>query len=883
MADRNEELLSDYKRGERPGKRLRKAREDEVEEAESAWNDYKIEVKRADRRTRREPEGKVLKDRRKRANQYGYEYSLTKIRPADRRLFYNFVREWSTAGKLREISRNYNPYNDPPSTAAAFMGGPKDDFRQAMVAIGRKNDWFCDINVRTCLMNAHCAFITLERPRPDGSWATPRVPSCFDKEYLGWVWSIMHALHYRLSPNTEQQSYTKLNNMLFGTGTRTHEERGRWPLTGAQRKTYSVKAGLLTAKELKWAQAYRSHLDVMRVDDSTADLLRKEAYSTRLRRQTNQQTVSDIHILNIIHALRPPLAVEPYIAGYDWRDACVFVALTCGSRLIEILRVSSFGRVQEGAFGQLGDVDVKTEGITLGRSDAAVAMAGYQMPLGGGEEKKGEWHLTEDSEGEPVMTRPQMDETLPSTDDTGDVALDSSLRDLTPEEREEYGKLAPSLKYRLDKWVYILRVAKKRVGLPGEPPKELVKPIVGEVTITEVLRAVRHVRHFFKHMYRSSLTPKPYAWNNWATSNPKMSGYASKRLVDWLTAPNERLSAVVGERTPLFRWADDGEGSPWHFKDLRAIYATLAFETVAPQRMSKIVFFSKVLGHEEGQLTTALSYDTFRIGTSLKITDTDFIESIKGIAERVQAQSREVNEAEERIQRLLTEARAGGALPRRTHTVTYDGAATERPERLKETKGTTHSAQTDLAFMTQFIEERIALEGLLPGYRPKTADFRAIFNLGPRTSALMKTMADPDTRPLLAARFGKDEDWWLAWQPRKRATKAEMAARGDRLPDSWYEEAAAKVVGTSVTDFKKNILPKWEADWEGRLEDLDFNAYGVALERIIQDGFHKGRFENDYERPRDFIIAIPPENTLKMWLMVREILRTDMGVESPTF
>ena len=69
-------------------------------------------------------------------------------------------------------------------------------------------------------------------------------------------------------------------------------------------------------------------------------------------------------------------------------------------------------------------------------------------------------------------------------------------------------------------------------------------------------------------------------------------------------------------------------GEDYTFHATRAIYAQMAWISYAPPGMSQTSFYSQVLGHKEGSLTTALSYQTFSIRRTLKEDDANLLAKI---------------------------------------------------------------------------------------------------------------------------------------------------------------------------------------------------------------------------------------------------------------
>ena len=77
--------------------------------------------------------------------------------------------------------------------------------------------------------------------------------------------------------------------------------------------------------------------DVLRLGQEAA-AVRKKNYSAKIYQQLgNQRQILDTDVLRIINELR----YQP-----DWVSLCVCVALAVGSRLIEILRVSTYVEVE---------------------------------------------------------------------------------------------------------------------------------------------------------------------------------------------------------------------------------------------------------------------------------------------------------------------------------------------------------------------------------------------------------------------------------------------------------------------------------------------------------------------------------------------------------
>lgn len=55
----------------------------------------------------------------------------------------------------------------------------------------------------------------------------------------------------------------------------------------------------------------------------------------------------------------------------------------------------------------------------------------------------------------------------------------------------------------------------------------------------------------------------------------------------------------------------DHDGTPIAPKELRAAYARTCYELYAPPKVTSYAYFSRILGHAEDQVTTALSYDLY--------------------------------------------------------------------------------------------------------------------------------------------------------------------------------------------------------------------------------------------------------------------------------
>jgi hypothetical protein len=84
---------------------------------------------------------------------------------------------------------------------------------------------------------------------------------------------------------------------------------------------------------------------------------------------------------------------------------------------------------------------------------------------------------------------------------------------------------------------------------------------------------------------------------------------AYPRIEDAARKMHGRFSKVLSkEIRDLFT---DADGGALTAKDLRAIYATAAYTYFAPKTVTIVRYFAKILGHSEGDLTTALSYEKF--------------------------------------------------------------------------------------------------------------------------------------------------------------------------------------------------------------------------------------------------------------------------------
>jgi len=75
----------------------------------------------------------------------------------------------------------------------------------------------------------------------------------------------------------------------------------------------------------------------------------------------------------------------------------------------------------------------------------------------------------------------------------------------------------------------------------------------------------------------------------------------------------EQLSNLInknlGEKAKLL--FSDHDGMPIAPKELRAAYARACYELYAPPKVTSYAYFSRILGHSEDQVTTALSYYVF--------------------------------------------------------------------------------------------------------------------------------------------------------------------------------------------------------------------------------------------------------------------------------
>lgn len=77
------------------------------------------------------------------------------------------------------------------------------------------------------------------------------------------------------------------------------------------------------------------------------------------------------------------------------------------------------------------------------------------------------------------------------------------------------------------------------------------------------------------------------------------------------SAVNPKINMALRSSEPIIRfWPPDTE---LRVKDLRALYAEVAYKQFAPSSISKSAFFAQVLGHAANDLTTSLSYMIFAL------------------------------------------------------------------------------------------------------------------------------------------------------------------------------------------------------------------------------------------------------------------------------
>jgi hypothetical protein len=155
-------------------------------------------------------------------------------------------------------------------------------------------------------------------------------------------------------------------------------------------------------------------------------------------------------------------------------------------------------------------------------------------------------------------------------------------------------------------WIQVEGVSKERKqvdekGGPGVPaaPRTFKKPII-LLTSGELIDNIVALREELEKHYGVDLGEGE------APEEPEEMSV--KRLVSLVdNRANKKMRELFGE--------------DYTFHMSRAIFAQMAWISYAPPGMSQTSFYSQVLGHKEGSLTTALSYQTFSIRRTLKEDD----------------------------------------------------------------------------------------------------------------------------------------------------------------------------------------------------------------------------------------------------------------------
>lgn len=146
-------------------------------------------------------------------------------------------------------------------------------------------------------------------------------------------------------------------------------------------------------------------------------------------------------------------------------------------------------------------------------------------------------------------------------------------------------------------WIQVIGVAKSRT----EGERSFKKPVI-MLLAANIIQIVANIRRQLERRYHIDLGEGEGGEDAKEITREKLTN-----LVD--AKANNRIRELFGEQ--------------YRFHDTRAIYGQLAWIEYAPPGVSQTSFYSSVLGHKEGSLTTALSYQTFAIKRALKEQDPD--------------------------------------------------------------------------------------------------------------------------------------------------------------------------------------------------------------------------------------------------------------------